>query len=211
MPDPAKYYGEAVNVSQLFIAEVTGDENGAYQAATPYLLAPMSTIAKETTTNTKTRYYSGVPLYVDKSEGETKVTLVIPGLTVKTRAELLGKTYDTTSGLMYDSGKPGEKYFALGYMIEHAGGVNEYAWLLKGKFGIPKEEGETKTDNVNEKTLTVEYTAIATTTQFQLDTNTKSGTKGVYGDQSDTAFKSKYANDEAWFKAVVTPPSVSAS
>ena len=207
---PNKYYGEAVNVSWLYAAEVTGDENGAYNAATPFLLAPMSTIAKETANATKTRYYSGVPLYVDTSEGETKVTLVVPGLTVKTRAELLGKTFNTEKGLLYDAGKPGEKYYALGYMIEHAGGVNEYVWLLKGKFSIPKEEGETKTENTNEKALTLEFTAITTNTKYQLTADIKSGTKSVSGDMSDAAFKTTYANDEAWFKAVVTPPAVAA-
>lgn len=211
MAGTTMYCGEAVNVSRLFIAEVTGDDNGAYSAGTPKLLAPMSTIAKETTTNTKTRYYSGAPLYVDTSEGETKITVVVPGLTVKARAELLDKTYDSTSGLMYDSGKPGNKYYALGYMIEHAGGVNEYAWLAKGKFAIPKEEGETKTDSVNEKTLTVEYTAITTNTQFQLAPNVKNGVKAVYGDTFDAAFTAKYANDDAWFAAVVLPPAVTAA
>lgn len=211
MPEAVnKYYGEAVNVSWLYLAEVTGDDKGAYSAGTPFLFAPAATIAKETASSTKTRYYSGVPLYVDTSEGETKVTLVVPGLTVKSRAELLGKVYDTTKGLMYDSGKPGEKYYALGYAIEHAGGVPEFAWLLKGKFSILKEEGETKTENVNEKTLSLEYTAIITNTKFQLNANTQSGTKAVYGDHTDAACKSAYANEAAWFKEVVLPPAVAA-
>lgn len=43
MPDPAKYYGEAVNVSQLFIAEVTGDENGAYICSKAVPITPLAT------------------------------------------------------------------------------------------------------------------------------------------------------------------------
>lgn len=206
MPETNMYYGEAVDVSELYIAEVTGDDTGAYAAGTPKLLAPFSTIAKETSSNTKTRYYSGKPLFVDTTEGETKLTVVVPGLTVKARAELCGKTYDTTKGMMYDDGNTGEKYFAVGYCVHHAGGVDEYAWLLKGKFSIPKDEAETKTTDINEKTLSVEYTAITTTTKYQLATGKKGGCKAVYADTADSNFKGA----DTWFNAVQKPPAVSA-
>lgn len=199
-----KYYGEAVNVSELYYAEVTQDVEDAYTAGTPAILAPVATIAKETATNTKTRFYSGKALYVDTSEGDTVLTIVVPGLTVKTRAELLGKLYDETTGMMYDDGVPGEKYFALGYSVAHAGGKDEFVWLLKGKFSIPRDEVETKTENINEKTLSVTFTAICTKAKFQLTTTKTGNTKAVYGDTGDEAF----TKGASWFNAVVTPPAI---
>lgn len=206
MSEVPTYYGEAINVSRVFIAPVESDAGNTYKVGTPYMLAPVATLAKETSTSTKTRYYSGEPLYVDTSEGDTTVTAVVPGMTVKTRAELLGKSYDTEKGMMYDAGSPGEKYYALGYMVEHAGGFEEYVWLLKGKFSVPREETETKTENINEKTLSVTFTAIVTETQFQLENGKKGGCKAVYADTADEKFTTK----ESWFDAVVTPPPVAA-
>lgn len=193
-----KYYGEAVDVSELVIAEVTGDDDLNYTAGTPYMLAPVATVAKETTTNTKTRYYSGQPLFVDTAEGETKVTVVVPGLTVSARAELAGKTYNTEKGLLYDDGQPGNKWWALGYRIKHAGDVDEYIWLAKGKFSIPREEGQTSETQINEKTLTVEYTAVNTKTKFKITESRNAGIKAVYGDTSDD----KFTLGESWFNSV---------
>lgn len=111
----------------------------------------MATIARETAVNAKTRYYSGVPMFTDMSEGETKITVAVPGLDTKGRATLLGKPYDATSGKMYDDGEANLPYYAIGYRITRPNRITEYVWLLKGKFSIPKDEVETKTDNVNEK------------------------------------------------------------
>lgn len=196
--------GEAIGVSDLYVAEVTADSDAAYTAGTPESLAPVATIARETAVSTKTRYYSDAALFTDTSEGETKITIVIPGLTVEGRAKLLGKVYDTTNGIMYDSGVANPPYFAVGYCVNRPDGVKEYAWLNKGKFAIPKDEAETKTDAINEKTLSLEYTAVRTVKQFQLDTNTKGGAKACYADTSDSAFM----GDATWFNAVKTPPAI---
>lgn len=204
--------GEAIGVSDLYVAKITADTDAAFTPGTPEALAPTATIARETTVNTKTRYYSNKAMYADSSEGETKVTAAIPGLTVEGRANLLGKVYNETDGIMYDNGEADAPYFAIGYAIDRPDGIKEFYWFLKGKFSIPKDEGETKTDNVNEKTLTLEFTAVTTTHKFQLvPTATNGGKQGgcklVSADTSDSAF----TGAATWFNAVKTPPAIAAN
>ncbi len=196
--------GEAIDVSDLYIAPVSADTDAAYTAGTPESLAPVATIAKETTVNPKTRYYSGKALFTDISEGETKVTVAIPGLTVKGRANLLGKPYDATTGKMYDNGEANPPYYAIGYRISRPDGVSEFAWLLKGKFSIPKDEAETKSDSINEKTLSVEFTAVTTKHLFKLAENQNGAAKAVYADTSDVAF----TGAATWFEGVQKPPEI---
>lgn len=198
--------GEAIDVSELYIAKVTADTDAAYTAGTPEILAPMATIGRETAVNTKTRYYSGKAMFTDTSEGETKMTIAVPGLTVKGRSNLLGKPYDTTKGMLYDHGEANAPYYAIGYRVTRPNNVEEFVWLLKGKFSIPKAEAETKTDSINEKTLSVEYTAVSTIHPFQLAADKKSGVKAVEADTTDTAFTTK----ADWFSAVQKPPEIAA-
>ncbi len=196
--------GEAIDVSDLYIAAITADTEAAFTPGAPEVLAPVATIARETTVNSKTRYYSGKAMWTDTSEGETKLTIAIPGLTVKGRAGLTGKPYDAASGKMYDDGAANAPYYAIGYRVSRPDGVSEFAWLAKGKFAIPKDEAETKTDTINEKTLSIEYTALVTKHPFQLTAEKKGGVKAVYADTSDAAF----TGAATWFDAVQTPPEI---
>lgn len=198
--------GEAIDVSELYVAAVSADTDAAYTAGTPEILAPMATIGRDTSVNTKTRYYSGMAMFTDTSEGETKMTIAVPGLTTKGRANLLGKPYDAANGKMYDDGKADAPYYAIGYRVSRPGGVEEFVWLLKGKFSIPKNEAETKTDSINEKTLSLEYTAVSTVHKFQLGTEKQGGVKGVEADTTDVAFTGK----AEWFASVQKPPEITA-
>ena len=199
--------GEAIDVSDLFIAKVEADTEAAYTAGTPESLAPVATIGRETAVNTKTRYYSGAPMFTDTSEGETKMTIAVPGLTVHARANLLGKPYDADKGKMYDSGVADPPYYAIGYRVTRPNGVEEYVWLLKGKFAIPKNEVETKTDSINEKTLSVEFTAVRTLHKFQLSADKQGGAKGVEADTTDA----KFVDKATWFTSVQKPPEIAAA
>lgn len=199
--------GEAIGTEELFVAEVTKDDDTAYTTATPESVAPMATVARETTTNTKTRYYGNAALFTDTAEGETKLTVVIPGLTVQGRAKLIGKAFDPATGKMYDNGAVNAKYYAMGYVVNRPDGIKEFTWLNKGKFSISKEEAETTNGGgVNEKPLTMEYVAVKTQKKFQIDANKQDGVKAVSADTSNTAF----TGAATWFNTVQTPPAITA-
>lgn len=138
----------------------TTDGQG-YIAGTPVALAPIASIAAETENATKTRYYNNVPYYVDTSEGETKVTAVISGIDITQQAILLGKHYDSSAKRFYDAGQPNAPWVALGFRAETADGYR-YFWYNKGKFAPWKEEASTKTTDIEEKTTTLEFSAVVT-------------------------------------------------
>ena len=178
-------------------ATVTGT---GYVAGTPVALAPAASVAQEPSNSTKTRYYDNKPYYVDTTEAETKVTLVVSGLDVEQQATLLGKTYDSTKKRLLDSGEPNAPYLALGFRTKVAGGYR-YFWYLKGKFAPFKEEAETQTEDTNEKTISLEFTAAKTTfSYFDIDSAAASCKRVVADDQIDTTITTVN-----WFDAVETP------
>lgn len=205
MAEDLKIIGEVINTDDVFIAEVE-DSSDAFTPGAMKRLAPTASIARDTTTNTKSRYYSGKAYFTDSAEGETKVTLVIPGLSVKTRAYILGKIYDTTSGKVFDAGEAEAPYLALSYKLHRPDGIVECACYPKGKFSIPKQEGATKTDSVDEKNLTLEYTAVSTQHLFQLAPDVQKGVKIVEADTSEAAFTKAMA--DAWNNTVQLPPEI---
>jgi phi13 family phage major tail protein len=196
-------YGEYINVGDMYIAKVLQDDASGYLADTVRNLAPMASVARDTPINTKNRYYSGKALFSNSSEGATKLTIVIPGLSNKDRAEILGKLYIDSAGRQFDSGKYNAPYYALGYknVVASSGAadVEEYFWFLKGKFAIPKQEAQTMGENVDEKALTLEFTGVSTVYQFTVGDDTDN-CKLMSGDTSDAAF-----DPTGWFDQVQTP------
>lgn len=171
-----------------------------YVAGAPVALAPLASIAMEPANSTKTRYYDNIPYYVDTTEAETKVTVVVSGLDIQQQAILLGKTYDAGSKRLLDNGQPNAPYVALGFRTKVAGGYR-YFWFLKGKFAPFKEEASTQTDATEEKTLSLEFTAATTTYAYFLINAAASSCKRVVGDdQIDTAITTVN-----WFDAVEIP------
>lgn len=207
MPDPTpttNNFGEFIGVSNVHIAAVTADTASAYTAGTPKYLAPAASVAQEPNVATKARYYDNKAYFTTTTEGETKVTVVLSGLDIKEKAELLGKHYDSTAKRLYDTGSMKEApWLALGFETQVEGGT-VYYWFTKGKFAAPKEEAETMTNDITEKTLTLEYTAVVTEHKFTVGSNTV-GLKRIAADSRlDTTVTST-----GWFTSVPVPTGTS--
>lgn len=171
-----------------------------YVAGSPVYLAPLASIASEPANSTKTRYYDNIAYYVDTTEAETKVTVVVSGLDVKQQAILLGKAYDESAKRLYDAGSPNAPYIALGFRAKVAGGFRYY-WFLKGKVAPFKEEASTQTDATEEKTVSLEYTAAVTAyAGFGIGGAPSACKRVVADDQYDATITT--AN---WFDAVEVP------
>jgi hypothetical protein len=97
-------YGELVNLDSLHYAKVLNDTADSYQADTNKYLAPAAEMKKEAKVDTATRYYDGKPMFSSSSEASTDVTLTVSGVPSKKAAELTGKPYDATRGIMIDTG-----------------------------------------------------------------------------------------------------------
>jgi len=193
-------YKSFVGVDKVYYALVTQDDSGGYTAGTPQILAPAMTISQEPAVNTKTQYADNAPFDAMVAEGETKLTCEITGLDTQLLAILLGRVFDTGSARGFDN-MATPPYIALGFRAQKSDNSYKYYWFLKGRFSPPKIEASSKSDNVDLKSTTLEYTAVKTTKTWTLDSGaTIDGVKSVSGETSDANFSA--AN---WWNSVITP------
>lgn len=205
-------YGELVNLDNLHYAKVTTDTDAAYEAAAVAYLAPAGDISHEAATNIKTRYYDGKPMFTTVTEGATAVSITVSGIPAQKAAELTGKPYDVATGRVYDTGDASKTpWYSFGGRMELGDGGYRYFWYLKGKFSLGAEEAATKTDDIDEKTYSLTYTAMVTIHEFVGLPNPDggeditAGVKAVKADTTDPAF-----DPTGWFDQVQTPDSAGA-
>lgn len=192
-------YGEFVGVDNLHIAKVLNDNTDVYSAEAPRFLAPAADVAGEPEVNKKTTYYDNVAANVYTTEGNTIIKTTVSGIPAKLAAELTGKSFDATSGRVYDSGQANPPYYALGFRYKLGSNDYRYYWYLKGTFSLGAEEAASKSDDVDVKTYSLEYTAVVTSKKWTVDGKLQP-LKRVVADTTEDAF-----DPDGWFDAVQTP------
>lgn len=194
--------GDVIGASDIYIAEVLTDTIATYEADTPFDFAPTANIAESTETSSTPSYYSDRALWVYNSEGVSTETIVIPYPTAQLEAYILGKTYDKTTGRVYDTGKAKPRYFALLYKTPMSDDNYKYVVWAKGLFSIPsKSHGATKKGQVEPQQLTLTYSAVSTMHKFDIPGEDEpDGIKLVFADTTDVAF-----NPTGWFDFVQMP------
>ena len=189
-------------VDNLVYAEVTKDDNaaldGGYTTGEVKLLSPVAEIGKTVETSNEAHYYYNKPLIIINSEGADEIKLTVAPLHLKTLADITGKYFDETTGMMSD-GERKVKYFALGYRTKGNDGKYRYVWRLKGTFGIPDENVATEDDGTDANNQELTFTGISTIHKF-----TKGGpSKGIVVDERyDKTDLTKF------FNTVQTPDTV---
>jgi len=198
----ASEYGELVNLDNLHYAKVLNDTADSYQTGTNKYLAPAAEMKKEAKVDTTPRYYDGKAMFSSSSEAFTNITLTVSGVPSRLAAELTGKPYDVTRGIMIDTGDVSKApYYAMSARAELGDGGYRYYQFLKGKFSLGAETAKTKEEKVTASTVELTYTGLVTIHEFTMPDGTKSGAKGVQADTTDAAF----AGADAWFSQVQTP------
>ncbi len=189
-----------IGLDQLQFALVTQDDNAAYVAGTPEYLAPSAVATMEPQSSFEIQYADNQPYEVMSAEADTKVSLEVTGLSLLQLATITGRSFDATTGRMYDNGSV-PPYVALGFRSMKSNGHYRYFWLLKGKFSMPKEEVETLADKPSPKTMKLDFTAIRTVFKFSLPNSVTDSVKRVIGDDDTTSFTA----GATWFSQVQTP------
>lgn len=193
-------YGEYVGIDELHYALVT-DSKDAYTAGANNYLAPAGQISHDSSVKQNTRYYDGVAMFTTSTEGETKVTVTVSGVPIMLGAILTGKFYDSTKGILVDTGEADNApWSTLSGRMELGDGGYRYFQYLKGKYSIGKEEAETKGDDIKPKTVELTYTAVATMFQWVVN-GVKKCVKALKADTTDPAFQGA----DNWFSVVQTP------
>lgn len=195
-------YGEFINIDNLHYAQIV-DTLAAYTPGANKYLAPAGEISHEPSVNMKTRYYDGVPMFTSNTEGETKVAITVSGVPSKLAAELTGKYYDPTKGIVIDTGDASKApWCAFSGRMELGDGGFKHFQYLKGKFSLGKASAKSKTDDIDAQTYELTYTAVTTVHTWSVNGEQK-GVKAVQGDTTDPAF-----NATNWFNQVQTPDTV---
>lgn len=186
----------------LVAAEVIKDDAEGMEFGTPFPIAGVSELGKETEANSEAHYYDNVPAVVIDSVGADTVTMSTSAIPFETLAEVTGQFYDEELG-MFIEGERDSKYFAIGYITKRTDGVEVFVWRLKGTFNIPSSTHTTENDGTDANGQELVYTGINTRKKFALTKNgvTKNKTVKAVNVEQD-----KNPQDETEFFATVHTP-----
>lgn len=166
MPNIWEYRG----VEGLVCAEVTTDTDATFATGTPFAIAGVAEIGKQTTTNSETHYYDNIPAIVINSTGSDTVTISTSGIPLDVVGRITGQKWDATKGALYE-GIRDHKYWAIGYKTKKTDGTEMYVWRLKGTFAVPDENSNTEDDTASANGQELVYTGISTTHKFTNNNN----------------------------------------
>lgn len=211
-----KDIGQLVNCDNLHIALVTADTDSAYTAGTVEYLAKLGEVKEDAKTANAPSAFDGAIAYNHFYEGAGETTLTIPGLTERKAAELTGKPYDSTKGIVFDTGDPSRApIYALGYRVQSEtddGPYNKYRWFLKGRFVLSATTAKSAGEKKDPQSQEVTFYPLKTVHKWDLPDpqnagqTISDGLKRTVTDTSDPAF----TTESAWFSQVQTPDTIGA-
>ena len=193
-------------VDKFYFAEVTQDDANGYAGGTPVHI-PVQEIGKSTDSSSEAHYYDNKAMIVVNSESADTITLTIAPPALNTLAQLIGKSFDATTGMMVDSPRQ-NKYYAIMYRTKGTDGGYRYVSRLKGQFNIPEETYATENDGTDTNNTQITYTGIYTEYEFNKgvfdgENWSKAGAKGIVVDA-----RYGLADVSSFFEAVQTPDSI---
>jgi len=189
----------------LVAAEVIKDDAEGMEFGTPFPIAGVSELGKETATSSEPHYYDNVPAVVIDSVGADTVNMALSAIPLNTLADITGQYYDEELG-MFIEGERESKYYAIGYITKRTDGTEVFVWRLKGTFNIPSSTHHTEDDGTDANGQELVYTGINTQHKFSLTKNgvTKKKTVKAVNVEQDIN-----PQDEAtFFETVQTPDTV---
>lgn len=199
-----KYY-EYRGIRGLVAAKVIKDDADGIEFGTPFPIAGVSELGKNTEASSEPHYYDNVPAVVIDSVGADEVTMATSAIPFNTLADITGQFYDEELG-MFVEGERDPEYFAIGYITKRTDGVEVFVWRLKGTFNIPSSTHNTEDDGTEANGQELVYTGINTQHKFELTKNgvTKKKTVKAVNIEQDV----NPQDEETFFATVQTPSTV---
>lgn len=197
-------------VDNLYVAKVTKDDKEAYECEKPVHLAYVAEIGKNVDTASEPKNYDNKPMLVVNSEGADNFTLTVAPPELERLAMITGKSFDKSTGMLID-GQRKDDYFAIMYRTKGTDGKYRYVSRLKGTFGIPDETNQTENNGTETTNVSLIYTGIYTTHEFEKGIENEDGTweKGpAKGAIVDTRYG--LADVSQFFEQVQTPDTIKA-
>lgn len=147
-----------VGLENLVYAKLIKDDSTGvqYDAVKPF--APAITAKVNTAQETATQYADNGPIAVITQTGETTVTLTVDEIPLDVLADILG--LEVKNGVLVFKQDAVPPYIALGFTGNKANGEKRLVWLVKGRFSVPGDEWNTKTDKPEFQNQEIEGTFI---------------------------------------------------
>lgn len=196
-------------VDNLYVARVLTDDETTFECDTPVKLSPVAEIGKTTDSSNEAHYYDNKALIVVNSESADTITLTVAPPELKMLADIIGRSFDETTGMMIDSPRDND-YYAIMYRTKGTDGEYRYVSRLKGQFNIPEETNATENDGTDTNNTSIEFTGVYTSHEFtkgKYNKTTKAWEKaGAKGIVVDTRYGLADVSD--FFSEVQTPDTV---
>lgn len=189
----------------LVAAEVTKDDADGMEFGTPFPIAGVSELGKETEASSEPHYYDNVPAVVIDSVGADTVNMNTSAIPFNVLADITGQFYDEERG-MFVEGERESKYYAIGYITKRTDGTEVFVWRLKGTFNIPSSNHNSEDDGTDANGQELVYTGINTQHKFALVKNgvTKHKTVKAVNVEQDV----NPQDESEFFETVQTPDTV---
>lgn len=207
MSEENKEIFEYRGIEDLYFAKVIKDDAEGFECETPVEISAVAEIGKKTDSASESHYYDNKPVVVVNSEGPDTYTLTVAPPALKILAQLEGKSFDETTGMLVDGERINE-YYAIMYKAKGTDGKYRYVSRLKGTFAIPDETHQTEDSGTGTTNIQLTYTGIYTQHEFEKGKFEegkweKGPAKGVV---VDTRYK--LADVTGFFNKVQTPDSI---
>jgi phi13 family phage major tail protein len=144
-----------IGVRDLHFALLTSDDATAGAVyEDPEKIAGLITINVNPNTSSGTLFADDGPADTATALGEIEVEFSTKDLSLAQQAKLLGHEIGS-DGVLLRKAEDIPPFVAVGYRVLKSTGGYRYNWLTKGKFRVPNQEHETKTNDVNFQTPTI--------------------------------------------------------
>ena len=178
----------------LLFAEVLQDTKEIYLTERPRRIDALCSVSLPASRSVTIVFKDGEPFNAIGQRNDATISINIPALDEKTRAELLGEKSD--GDYFIDTGATGAPFFALGFRLKNTDGTYKYYWYNKGIFSFNE-----RTVNTEQGTETAGETLVYT----PLITNRLYNGKPCKSVSIDSFTKTHELSAEAWSAQVWTP------
>lgn len=201
MPD---LYQQYRGIRGWVAAEVLEDSEEKFECGTPFPVAGLAEVSKNTESSSEAYYYDNKAAGTTDTTGSDEVTFSSAAIPDEAYAKITGQYYDAERGLLVEGSRE-SKYFAVGYITKKTDGTEVFVWRLKGKFSIPSSTHATEDDGAEGNGQEVTYTGTETVHKFTIDGKKKPG-RAV-----NVNTKLNPVTEEEFFASVQTPDTIKAS
>lgn len=144
-----------IGLTNVVYAVVTEDkaDGTTYDAAVRVLGAITANFSPNASNDTL--FADDGPYETASTLGAMSLELNVADIPPEQRAELLGGTYDETTGILTQTAEDVPPYVAVGMSVKKSNGSERLIWYLKGKFAAPDDNNQTKAESINWNTPTI--------------------------------------------------------